>query len=299
MLHLLVITLLAGCQNPPPVPGTLERTGEVLTTVNGQNITQGMVDGMLAQFPADVRDKIVAQGQTSRIKEDLVTTELLYQQALAAKVQDRPDVKIMIAYAERQAMARAVLEGVVAERTNDAAVKAWYDDHAVQFRRQQAKLKHILVQSQEEADAIMTELKNGGDFGAIATAKSLDTRTAKDGGAMGWVDSKNLTPEISGPLATAAKGSVVGPINSKGGFHLLYVEDTREMVPLEEVVDQIKPKLREDIINNYIEELKKGATIVAPSGGGATVSPSGGAPAGAPAGAPPAPAGAPPAPTGK
>ena len=141
MLHLLALTLLTGCQNPPPTPGTLERNGEVLTTVNGQNITQGMVDGMLSQFPADVRDKIVAQGQTSRIKDDLVTTELLYQEALSKKVQDRPEVKMAIAYAERQAMARAVLEGVVTERSNDAAVKAWYDEHAVQFRRPQAKLQ--------------------------------------------------------------------------------------------------------------------------------------------------------------
>jgi parvulin-like peptidyl-prolyl isomerase len=289
MFHLLLLTLLTGCQPPPVIPGTLERTGEVLTTVNGQNITQGMVDGMLAQFPADVRDKIVAQGQTSRIKDDLITTELLYQKGLADKVQDRADVKIMIAYAERQAIARAVLEGVVAERTNDAAVKAWYDDHAVQFRRPQAKLRHILVQTQADADAVAAELKGGADFATIAQSKSLDTRTSKDGGEMGWVDSKNLTPEISGPLATATKGTVVGPINSKGGFHILLVEDTREMVPMEEVVDQIKPKLRDDIISNYIEELKKGATIAAPAGGGATVNPA------APAGAPPAPAGAPPA----
>ena len=58
-----LFSLLFACQNPPPVPGTLERTGEVLTTVNGQAITQGMVDGMLSQFPADVRDRVIAQGQ--------------------------------------------------------------------------------------------------------------------------------------------------------------------------------------------------------------------------------------------
>lgn len=293
MLQLVALTLLVGCQNPPPIPGTLERTGDTLTTVNGQNITQGMVDGMLAQFPADVRDKIVAQGQTSRIKDDLVTTELLYQEALSKKVQDRPEVKMAIAYAERQAMARAVLEGVVTERSNEAAVKAWYDEHAVQFRRQQAKLRHILVQTQEDADAVMAQLKGGADFTAVAQAKSLDSRTAKDGGAMGWVDTKNLTPEIATPLATATKGTLVGPIGSKGAFHILLVEETRDMVPMEEVVDQIKPKLREDIINNYIDELKKGAKIESPSGG-ATVAPA------APAGAPPAPSGAPPAaPTGK
>jgi hypothetical protein len=81
----LLLSLVA-CEQPAPIPGTLERTGEVLTTVNGMPITQGMVDGLLAQYPPETRDKIVAQGQTAKIKDDLVTMELIYQEALKMQI---------------------------------------------------------------------------------------------------------------------------------------------------------------------------------------------------------------------
>jgi peptidyl-prolyl cis-trans isomerase C len=273
MMHFLLVSLFA-CQSPPPIPGSLERSGEVLTTVNGQNITQGMVDGILAQVPAETRDRIIAQGQTAKIKEDLITTELLYQQALTEKVHEKPDVQMAIAFAERQAMARALLEQVVASRTTDAAVKTYYDEHAVQYRRAQVKLRHILVTDQAKADELLAQLKGGADFATVAQASSMDARSAKEGGSMGWVDIKNLGPELTEPVTKAEPGTLVGPIQSRGGFHIILVEEKRDAVPLEEVKDQIKPKVREEIVTAYIEELKKAATIAAPGGSsGASVVP--------------------------
>lgn len=281
---------LVACEQPAPVPGALERTGEVLTTVNGQPITQGMVDGLLAQYPPEARDKIMAQGQTAKIKDDLVTMELIYQEALKAKVQDKPEIKMSLAYAQRQAMARALLEQVVTERTTDAAVQAWYDEHAVQFRKPQAKVRHILVKEEAQAQELLKQIEAGGNFAELAAKNSMDARTAKDGGSMGWVDVKNMTKEVSEAIAAAAPGKVIGPIPSKGGFHLMLIEEKRDAVPLEEVKETIRTRMREDIVTAYIEELKKAASIQAPGGGaGATVAPAGGAP-GAPAGAPAAPA---------
>jgi len=62
-----------------------------------------------------------------------------------------PEVKQALAFAERSALANAVLESVVAERTTDAAVKAWYDEHAVQFNRPQVKARHILFAVKPDA----------------------------------------------------------------------------------------------------------------------------------------------------
>lgn len=276
-MHVLLLSLLA-CQTPPPVPGTLERTGEVLTTVNGQNITQGMVDGMLAQYPAEARDQMIAKGQTAKIKEDLITIELLYQEALNQKVLDRPNVKMNVAMAERQALASALIKDVVDSRTTDAAIKAYYDEHAVQYRRAQVKLRHILVTDQAKADELMAQLKGGADFATVAQANSADQQSAKEGGSMGWVDVKNLGPELTDQITKAAPGTLVGPVQSRGGFHIILVEEKRDSVPMADVAEQIKPKLREEIVKNYIEELKKAATISAPAGSsGASVAP--GAPA--------------------
>jgi peptidyl-prolyl cis-trans isomerase C len=286
------------------VPGQIERTGEVVSVVNGQNVTQGMVDSTLAQLPANVRDQVIARGQLSQVKEQVVIGELLYQEALKQKLQDRPEVKEALALSARNALANALLEDVVKQRTTDEAMKTWYNDHLVQFARPQVKARHILVADKAEADKIMADLKGGADFAKLATEKSSDKGSAKDGGELGWFEKGRMVPEFADAAFAANKGDLVGPVQTKYGFHVIQVEDKRDSIPMEEVADKIKTQLRTDVVEAYIEEVKKGATITTPTpaAGSATVAPAAvetesKAPAGGP---PPAPAASPaPAPASK
>ncbi|MFN7143180.1 MAG: hypothetical protein ACK4YP_05345, partial [Myxococcota bacterium] len=86
-----LLLLLTACEPPaPPIPGEVERTGEVLQVVNGKNVTQGMVDATLAQLPANVRDQVIARGQLNEVKEQVVIGELLYQEAIKQKLHEKP-----------------------------------------------------------------------------------------------------------------------------------------------------------------------------------------------------------------
>lgn len=268
--------LLAACQPAEPaVPGLMERTGEVLQVVNGQNITQGMVDASLANLPASTRDRIVAQGQTDMIKEQLLMGELLYQKAVELKLHEKPEVKTAIAMAERDAMARLLLEQIIAERSTDEAVKAWYDDHAVQFKRPQVKASHILVKDEAKAKELLAKVQAGGDFAQLARENSVDPGSAKNGGDLGWFEQNRMVKEFAEAAFAAEKGAVVGPVKTQFGFHIIRVEDKRDSVPLDEVKDKIKGQLRNEIVEKYLEELKGAATITVPgaSTGGATVTP--------------------------
>ena len=290
----LVAFFLAGCEPPPPpVPGQVERTGEVLKVVNGQNITQGMVDDQLQQLPANVRDQVVARGQMDQVKEQVVIGELLYQEAIKQKLPDDPKVKTALAIAERNALASALLERTVDARMTDEAIKKWYDDHAVQFARPQVKARHILVKDKAEADAILAQLKDHRDqFAAVAGEKSIDKGSAKDGGELGWFDKNRMVPEFAEAAFAGNKGDLLGPVTTKFGFHIIDIEDKRDSVPVDEVKDKIKSQLRNDLVEAYIEELKKGATITDSAGaagtGGATVAPSPGLPGASGLSAPPA-----------
>src|SRR5688572_21729994 len=107
MFTLLPLTLLlTACEPPaPPIPGQIDRSGEVLSVVNGQNVTQGMVDATLAQLPPGTRDKVVAMGQMDNVKEQVVIGELLYQEALKTKLNETPEMKLALGLAERDALA--------------------------------------------------------------------------------------------------------------------------------------------------------------------------------------------------
>lgn len=287
---LTALLLLVACDPPPPAtPGVIERTGEVLSVVNGQNVTQGMLDATINQLPPGTKDKIMAMGQLDQVKEQVVIGELLYQEALKQKLNESAEVKLALAMSARDALARALLEKVVNERTNDAAIQKYYDEHAVQFKRPQVKARHVLLKEKAEADAVLAAVKGGGDFAKIAAEKSLDTGSAKEGGELGWFEKARMVPEFADAAFAAKKGDLVGPVQTKFGFHVIEVEDVRESKPLEEVKDQIKGQLRNEVVQAYIDELKKGATITASGAAaaapGASVTeskPAEGAPAAAP-----------------
>lgn len=267
----------------PPTPGELERSGTTLVTVNGKAVTQGMLDARIAQFPAEARDRILAQG-TARIKDQLVTDEVLYQEAVKQKLHEKPELKQAMAFAERAVLANALLEQVVKERSNDEAVKTWYDEHKVQFAKPQVKASHILVKEKAEADAVLKEVQGGADFATLAKAKSTDKGSAEKGGDLGWFEQKRMVKEFADAAFAAEKGAIVGPVQTRFGYHIIKVEDKREAIPLEEAAEQIKSQMKSEIAEKYVEELKKSATVTEAGAAGASVTaPAGGAAPAAPA----------------
>lgn len=288
-----LLLLLSACEPPPaPIPGEVERAGEVLQEVNGKKVTQGMVDATLAQLPANVRDQVVARGQLAQVQEQVMVGELLYQEAIKQKLHEKPEIKQAIELSARNALATALLEETVKARSTDEAVKTWYNDHLVQFSRPQVKASHVLVADKADAEKILADAKGGADFAKLATEKSTDKGSAKDGGSLGWFEKNRMVPEFAEAAFAANKGDIVGPIQTRYGFHVIKVEDKRDAIPVEEVSDKIKSSLRNEIVESYVAELKKGATITTPGGGsagGATVSPAAVQTEGAPTPAPEAP----------
>ncbi|WP_345830467.1 peptidylprolyl isomerase SurA [Erwinia sp. HDF1-3R] len=76
------------------------------------------------------------------------------------------------------------------------------------------------------AKQLVSESKNGGDFGKLAITYSADPQALK-GGNMGWGRIQELPSLFAQALATAKKGDIIGPIRSGVGFHILKVNDVR------------------------------------------------------------------------
>lgn len=279
----IALLALTACKPEPVVPGTLDRSGDVLSTVNGVPVTQGMVDAILASMPPATRDQVVASGQLANIKDRLVADETLYQEAVKQKVQERPEVKTAIALAEREAMINALVQGEVDKRLTDDAVKAWFEEHKVQFASPQVRARHILVKDEKEAKAILADVKKGGDFAAIAKEKSADPGSGKQGGDLGWFEKRRMVPEFADAAFAAEPGQIVGPVKSQFGYHIIEVQEKRESTPFDEVKDKLKERVRRELTQKYVEEVKKAATVSDAAGAPAAAPAAGGAPAAAPA----------------
>src|SRR5262249_18450596 len=133
-------------------------------------------------------ETLTAAGR-ERLLNAIVEQELY---ALAAREEglDRdPDVRFWIDQAVADVLAKRYLERRVRQVVvTDEALKAFYDAHRDLFTTpSRVKVRHIVVATRAEADAVLAEIENGRDFVETATARSIDAGTRERGGDLGWV----------------------------------------------------------------------------------------------------------------
>jgi peptidyl-prolyl cis-trans isomerase C len=258
MLPLLLLTR-AFAEGPAALPcggfGIVPRDGTVLARVDGVPVTQELVDATLAQLPEATRASIAKNGQLDQVREQVVVGELLYAEA-CRRMAELPGARLTVAMAERDALDRALLDVVVGERATPARIAAWYQEHLVQFAHPQVMARHILVKEKSQAVAVLARLRGGEPFDSVARAVSVDTASAVQGGELGWFPKDRMVQEFADAAFGAQVGELVGPIQTKFGWHVILVEGKRDVTPLAEVEPKIRAQLRTEILEEYIDELK-------------------------------------------
>ena len=108
MFSSILLGALMACNQPATapeyVPGVLETDGKLIATVNGVQIKDGIVDSLLKDAPEAQRAAIMAGPQFAQLKEQLVTTEVLYQEAVKANIHKDKDAQFMMHLTEREVM---------------------------------------------------------------------------------------------------------------------------------------------------------------------------------------------------
>ena len=94
-------------------------------------------------------------------------------------------------------------------------------------------VRHILVETEPEAQAIINELEAGADFAELAQERSIDTGSGAQGGELGANPAGTFVPPFEEAVWSAEVGEIVGPIESQFGFHVIEVTETgtREQAP--------------------------------------------------------------------
>ncbi len=126
------------------------------------------------------------------------------------------------------------------DAVDDASLQAWYDANPDQF--DEVCVRHILVESEGEAQAALLELQNGADFAEVAAARSIDTGSAEQGGDLGCVGRGRLVPEFEDAAFAAAPGELVGPVQTQFGYHLIIVDEHKTR-SVDDVGDQLLPTI--------------------------------------------------------
>ena len=146
----------------------------------------------------------------------------------------------------------------------DAEVKAEYDKFVAANSGKEYRARHILVEKEDEAKALIAELKKGAKFEDLAKAKSKDPGSGANGGDLDWAAAASYVPEFSEAMVKLEKGQLTdAPVKSQFGWHVIRLDDVRqaELPKLEEVKSQIVQQLQGQKLNQFQQTLREKAKI--------------------------------------
>jgi peptidyl-prolyl cis-trans isomerase C len=234
-----------------------------LAVVNGKPIPSSRADAVVKQ--------VVAQGQQpdspelrEAIKKDLISREVLMQEAIKQGYDKKPDVKQALDNARQTIVINALAREYIAKHpVTDAEVKAEYDKFKATTGDKEYHVRHILVETEQQAKDIIAKLKGGAKFEELAK-QSKDQGTANTGGDLDWATPASFPKEFSAAFVNLQKGAVTEtPVKTANGFHVIKVDDIRaaKLPSMEEVKPQIVDALAQQKLAAYQEEMVKKAKV--------------------------------------
>ncbi len=232
----------------------------VIATVNGTDITLGHVIMLRRQLPEEYRnlpDDVLWEGIVSQ----LVEQSLLAQQVDGDNLPQ--EVQLAIENELRAQMAAAQIDVVLKRDISDEAIETLYQETVAAVEpTPEYNASHILVETEEEALALVAELEGGKDFAELAAEKSTGP-SGPNGGDLGWFGLGMMVPEFEMAVTGMEVGGISAPVQTQFGWHVITLDEYRETpVPtLQELQPQLMEQLRQQAVALEIEALTETAEI--------------------------------------
>ena len=195
----------------------------------------------------------------SQIVQQLVNEELLSQKI------DKENKLTLLAleHEKRSAKAAQMVSKILKNFPNEELVKSAYQNLTNDFKGSlEYNASHILVKEEGQAKTIRKDISNGKNFEALAKEHSIGP-TGKNGGNLDWFDLSSMVPEFSTALMVLSEGDISQPVQTKFGWHLIKLNETREKkIPeFQEIKAQLVQNLRQKKINDYLKSLSENSEI--------------------------------------
>jgi peptidyl-prolyl cis-trans isomerase C len=197
------------------------------------------------------------------ILEQLIQQEIV---ATAARDDLSAAMRLGLENEERAYVAALTLDEIALAEIPAEELQAAYD---AEFGEMEAvteyNASHILVATEEEAQALVEELEGGADFAELAREHSTGP-SGPNGGQLGWFTAGMMVPSFEEAVFALEVGEVSPPVETRFGWHVVILNDSRDQAApaLEEVREQLEEGLRQARVDAHIESLTAAAEIDRP-----------------------------------
>jgi len=234
-----------------------------IAVVNGKPVPSSRIEVLKQQVERSGRP--VTPEVLAQIKEELVAREIFMQEAKKRGLDATEDYKNQLELARQTILIRDLFADFQKKNpVTDAEIKAEYDKFVAANGGKEYRARHILVEKEDEAKALIADIKKGAKFEDLAKKMSKDPGSGANGGDLDWAAAGSYVPEFSAAMVKLDKGQMTdAPVKSQFGFHIIRVDDVREaqLPKLEEVKPQIAQQLQQQKLSGYQDSLRSKAKI--------------------------------------
>ena len=251
-LSTLAAALLMSALISAPALAAEKAKGGAFVTVNGTAISQNAADAFIAEQKSQGAQE--NPELKNAVREELIRRELLVQEAKKMGLDKKPAIAAQAELARQAIFIRSFIqEYVKSHPISEAQLKSDYETIKAQLGGTEYKTRHILVEKEDDAKAIIANLKKGAKFEELAK-QSKDPGSKENGGDLGWSSAASYVKPFGDALAKLEKGKYTEtPVKTDFGYHVILLEDSRPLTP--PAFDAIKPQLAQRAQQQQIEKM--------------------------------------------
>lgn len=231
----------------------------VLATVNGKEITLGhllVARTTLPQQYQQLPPEVLFNG---------LMDQLIQQQVLSDTLTEKPrGLELALENEARALTAAEVIENIAVEAVTDAKLQEAYDTKYTNAGGEtEFNANHILVESEDEAKAIIEEINGGADFEEVAKEKSTGP-SGPNGGSLDWFGAGMMVPEFENAVMDLEAGAISAePVQTQFGWHVIKLNETREKEApsLDEVREELTAEIQAAAVEEQVAALTDKADV--------------------------------------
>jgi peptidyl-prolyl cis-trans isomerase C len=231
--------------------------------VNGKAVPKTRLDALSAQIERSGRP--VTPEMQGQIREEVIAREIFMQEADKRGLAQSEDYRSQMELARQSILIRELFNDFQKKNpVTDTEMKAEYDKFVAANGGKEYKARHILVEKEDQAKAIIASLKKGGKFEDIAKKQSKDPGSGANGGDLDWAAANSYVPEFSQAMVKLNKGQLTdAPVKTQFGWHVIRVDDVRDtqLPSFDQVKPQMQQQMQQERLGKFQEELRAKAKI--------------------------------------
>ncbi len=249
----------------PPQAAAPSAKDPVVANINGQVIRLSDLEIAQQTLPPQFRN-MPLQAVFPALLDRLIDSKLVVLEGKKNKVQDDAAFKKRMVFVEEQVIQDFWIQREIARRVTPEELQKRYAERikAMPPAEEEVRARHILMSTEEEAKAIVADIKKGTAFEKLAKDKSTDKASGAEGGDLGWFKKTDMVQEFATAAFVLKKGELTEtPIKTQFGYHVILVEDRRQAPPppFEEMVEQIREEASRETVTALLNQLMSTAKV--------------------------------------